>query len=315
MRRTLIASGLVGIVVGFLLLGGGWKWGGFGGKGAIEERVSDLGNGVELTLCWCPPGTFLMGSPASEAGRLADEIQHEVTLTRGFWMAKTETTQAQWKALMPDNPSHFQGDGLPVDNVTWEEAQAFAVALTERVRREGKLDPGWEFRLPTEAQWEYACRAGTATVYFTGDGEEALQLAGWYAGNSGGKTSRVEGWLHTLPLIAGWFKGKSGGESKPVGGKAENAFGLQDMHGNVREWCEDWYGEYEEGRAVDPVGPREGVYRVVRGGSWGNLAAGCRSAYRRSAYRYGEWPVDRRGIQGFRVCLVPGPAAEPQPQE
>ncbi|HUF60849.1 MAG TPA: formylglycine-generating enzyme family protein [Verrucomicrobiales bacterium] len=309
-RKVLVAMALVGTVLGILLLGTAWKWGWFGGKGTAEEMVFDLGNGVELTLCLCPPGTFLMGSPATEAGREANETQHPVTLTRGFWMPKTETTQAQWKALMSENPSHFQGDRLPVDSVSWDEAKAFAVALTERVRREGKLDAGWEFRLPNEAQWEYACRAGTSTAYYTGDREKALQRAGWYYGNSGDKPSRVEGWLHTMPLIAGWFKDKREGKTRPAGKKKENAFGLQDMHGNVWEWCEDWYGAYGAGSVVDPIGPPDGPDRVVRGGSWVNFADECRSAYRlgvRPGDRYRYWNL------GFRVCLVPGPAAEPLP--
>ncbi len=308
-RKALVATALVGTVLGILLFGGAWKWGWFGGKGAIEERVFDLGNGVKLTLCWCPPGTFLMGSPASEAGRQANEVQHEVTLTEGFWMAKTETTQAQWLALMSGNPSHFQGDRLPVERVSWEEGKGFAAALTDRMRREGKLDPGWEFRLPTEAQWEYACRAGTTTAYYTGDNEQALHEAGWYSGNSDRKPSRMGVWVRSIPVFAGWVKGITGRQTWPAGKLEENAFGLQDMHGNVWEWCEDVYGEYGEGKVLDPIGPREGPDRVIRGGSWHTPAVFCRSAYR-------AWggPDFRYNYLGFRVCLVPGPAAEPLPQ-
>ncbi len=307
-RRPRIVVAAVATVAAALLAGGAWKLGWFGGRGSAEEMVFDLGNGVELTVCWCPPGTFLMGSPVTERGRDLDEVQHEVTLTRGFWMAKTETTQAQWEALMPDNPSHFKGSSLPVDSVTRDEATAFAVALTERLRQEGKLPPEWEFRLPSEAQWEYACRAGTTTAYYTGDGENALQRAGWYFGNSGAKPSRFEEWLQTLPVIAGWFEGKSRGKTWPAGKQKENAFGLQDMHGNVWEWCEDWYGAYGEGGIVDPVGAQEGSVRVVRGGSWSFSADWCRSACRN---RFVGPHHPRYWDRGFRVCLVPGPAAEP----
>ncbi|HUF61363.1 MAG TPA: formylglycine-generating enzyme family protein, partial [Verrucomicrobiales bacterium] len=222
----------------------------------------------------------------------------------------TETTQAQWAALMPDNPSIFKGESLPVDNVTWDEAKAFAAALTERMRREGMLDPGWEFRLPTEAQWEYACRAGTRMAYHTGDGEEALHKAGWYSGNSERKPSRMGEWLRSIPVFEGWFPGNTGAKPWPAGKKEENAFGLQDMHGNVWEWCEDVHGEYGAGSVVDPIGPSTGSGRVLRGGSWNLVAAWCRSAS-----RLGYGPGDRGDYRGFRVCLLPGPAAEPQPQE
>ncbi len=303
-RRPRIVVAAAATVAAGLLAGGAWKLGWLGANGGIEERVFDLGNGVRMTFCWCPPGTFLMGSPVTEAGRRDNERQHEVTLTRGFWMAKTETTQAQWKALMAHNPSRFQGDRLPVESVTWEEAKAFAAALTDRMRREGKLDAGWEFRLPSEAQWEYACRAGTATAYYTGAGEAALRKAGWYNGNSERKPSRMAGWLRSIPVFERWFPGNTGGKTWPAGKKEENAFGLQDMHGNVWEWCEDLYGEYGEGGVVDPIGPREGPpLRVMRGGSWDFVPDDCRSAW-----RDGHWPGNRWNFQGFRVCLVPGPA-------
>ncbi len=318
----LLATALACAVLGILLLGGAWKRGWFGGaeKGTAQEMVFDLGNGVKMTLCWCPPGTFLMGSPATEAGRQEDEVQHEVTLTRGFWMAKTETTQAQWKALRPDNPSHFKGDRLPVGSVTWHEAKAFAAALTERLRREGKLEAGWEFRLPTEAQWEYACRAGTATAYSSGNGEAALRKTGWYVDNSRKKPSRFRAWLESLPMTRDWFQKHPGPGSWPhvkqVGGKIENAFGLQDMHGNVPEWCEDWYARYPSAKETDSKGPSSGFSRVFRGGSSFSDAASCRSAAR------GMEPTRHRELleigffftsSGFRVCLVPGPAATGTP--
>ncbi len=304
LRKVIIATGVAGLVLGIVILIGVWKWGSFGGteNGTTEEMTFDLGNGVELTLCWCPPGTFVMGSPVTEEDLREDEVQHEVSLTQGFWMAKTETTQAQWEALIGDNPSHFKGKNLPVESVSWDEAQAFAAALTVRLRLEGKLDPGWEFRLPTEAQWEYACRAGTVTAYFTGNREQDMGKAGWYAGNAGEGSSKFKEWLQSLPLIGSWYKGgsASGSEPKHVGGKAENAFGLQDMHGNVWEWCKDWYGPYPEEAVVDPMGPPAGDGRVARGGYWGLTAAGCRSALR------GRCKPEYRGDDlGFRVAAVP----------
>ncbi len=252
-RELLGAAALLGTALGILILVGGWKWGWSGGKGTTaEEMLFDLGNGVKLTLCWCPPGTFLMGSPATEAGRKANEIQHEVTLTRGFWMAKTETTQAQWAALMSDNPSHFKGEILPVDSVTWDEAKAFAAALTERLRREEKVEAGWEFCLPSEAQWEYACRAGATTAYFTGDGEGALRREGWYAGNSGRKTSRLAAWLQSLPVIAGWFKGKSGAGASPWEEKRRTRSGCKTCMGTCGNGVR--IGMETMGQAGFPIG-------------------------------------------------------------
>ncbi|HUF60847.1 MAG TPA: formylglycine-generating enzyme family protein [Verrucomicrobiales bacterium] len=311
-RNPRIAAFLAGVGMLALLAVGDWMKGwqrsdGVSGASAAKEIVYDIGNGVKLTLCWCPAGSFLMGSPPGEAFRIENERQHAVTLSRGFWMAKAETTQEQWEAVMTGNPSAYKGERLPVDSVTWDEAKAFAAACTERLGSQGKLPAGCEFRLPTESQWEYTCRAGSPAAYSSGNDEAALGRAGWYAGNSVRKPSRWVGWLQSLPLIGGRITASApGGEPKRVGEKEENAFGLQDMHGNVWEWCEDWYGEYGEGAVTDPVGPQVGEYRVVRGGSWDDVAAWCRSAYRD---RWG--PGGRGWAQGFRVCLVPGPAAEP----
>ncbi len=311
----LLATALVGTALGILLLASAWKRGWFGAK--ANERVFDLGNGVRMTLCWCTPGKFLMGSPATEEGRQEDEVQHEVTLTRGFWMAKTETTQAQWEALMPHNPSLFKGGNFPVGSVAWEQARAFTAVLTESLRQQGKLDPGWEFRLPTEAQWEYACRAGTSTAYYTGDGEAALQEAGWYGGNYGRQPSKLRAWLRRLPIIGDQIRpaSRGGSGSQAIGRKEENAFGLRDMHGNAWEWCADWYGPYPGSKVTDPGGPQSGGSRVFRGGSWDDNAVDCRSARRGAILSaYEILPIGWIDT-GFRVCLVPGPAAEPQPQE
>ena len=220
-----------------------------------------------MTFCWCPAGDFLMGSPETEYGRLSDyEDQVHVTLTKGFWMAKTEVTQAQWRAVMGNNPSHFNGDDLPVETVSWDDAQGFI----KKVNSSGVMPSGWKMALPTEAQWEYACRAGETGPYSGG----AIEQVAWHDENSGDKTH-------------------------PVGTKKSNAWGLHDMHGNVWEWCADWYGGELSG-GTDPSGPSSGVYRVFRGGSWGSLAAFCRAAFR-------NWfnPGDRYFGLGFRPALVP----------
>ena len=170
------------------------------GRGAVagETKAITLSGGAAMELVWCPPGTFEMGSPAGEAGRRDDEKQHRVTVTNGFWMARTEVTQAQWKSVMGKNPSEHTGDdNLPVENVSWKAARKFC-------SRTG-------LQLPTEAEWEYACRSGST---------------GPYAGS--GRLDEM-----------GWFEGNSGGQTHPVGQKSANAWGLQDMHGNVSEWCED----------------------------------------------------------------------------
>ena len=221
---------------------------------------------VILQMCWCPPGFFTVGSPESEGGRSGDEMQVSVTLSKGFWLAGTELTQTQWKAVMGSNPSHFKGGNLPVEKVSWDDAQRFIAKVNAR----GFLPKNWIFALPTEAQWEYACRAGT-TGPFSG---ESLDDVGWFDGNSGGKTH-------------------------PVGTKKPNAWGFHDMHGNVWEWCADWYDNVLPGGS-DPTGPDTGLLRVGRGGSWGVVDSGCRSAI-----RYWSTPGYRNSCIGFRVAVVP----------
>ena len=236
---------------------------GSGMEGSRAGEVRDYG-GIEMV--WCPPGEFLMGSPEDEADRSDDETQHRVTLTNGFWMAKTETTQRQWERVMGENPSGFSGEDLPVETVNWYDVQGWL----EKMNEKAPLPSGWKWALPTEAQWEYACRAGTERA-FAGDLDEMA----WYFENSGSTTN-------------------------PVGTKKANAWGLHDMHGNVWEWCSDWYGDYSSGSSSDPTGATTGVYRVYRGGSWGRNAQYCRSAY-----RYGFTPVLRFNYLGFRPALVP----------
>ena len=209
-----------------------------------------------------------MGSPTSERGRDADEVQHEVVLTRGFFLAETECTQGQWEAVMGGNPSYFKGTERPVEQVSWEEAVEYCRKLTAKQRAEGILPEGWEWRLPTEAEWEYAARAGT-----TGPRHGELSSIAWRDGNSGG-------------------------EPHPVKQKTANAWGLYDMMGNVLEWCSDWSGDYPTGSVTDPTGPSSGSGRVNRGGSCYDGAG-----YARSASRGRDDPADRGINLGFRPAL------------
>ena len=233
------------------------------GNRAGEERQFEISPGLTMTFCWCPAGKFLMGSPESEEDRSADEDQVKVTLNKGFWMAKTEVTQAQWKAVMGQNPSIFEGDNRPVENVSWRDVQEFLDKLNARL---GKSDGG-KMVLPTEAQWEYAARADQAEIY------------------AGGSLDEVA-----------WYRGNSGRETRPVGTKKANAWGLHDMSGNVWEWSQDWYGDKLSG-GTDPSGPSSGSYRVYRGGSWSSRASYCRVARRFSLI-----PTSAGSGFGFRVA-------------
>ncbi|VTU00331.1 sulphatase-modifying factor protein : Uncharacterized protein OS=Candidatus Entotheonella sp. TSY2 GN=ETSY2_30205 PE=4 SV=1: Pkinase: FGE-sulfatase [Gemmataceae bacterium] len=236
---------------------------------AGERFTIKLPGNLPLTFAWCPPGAFQMGSTRADANP-DERPAHTVALTKGFFIGIYPVTQAQWKAaLMPREPSNFAGPDRPVEQVLWEESQKFCRQLTRNLKGRGVV------RLPTEAEWEYACRAGTDTEYHTGDGEDALARAGWYEANSGGETH-------------------------PVGQRDPNAWGLHDMHGNVWEWCGDWYAEYTTDPLTDPTGAADGANRVFRGGGWGDPAKFCRSTYR-------SWfdPAVRYDALGFRVLLVP----------
>ncbi|MGN0852636.1 MAG: bifunctional serine/threonine-protein kinase/formylglycine-generating enzyme family protein [Kiritimatiellia bacterium] len=270
---------------------------------AGETRTITLPGGAEMELVYCPPGKFMMGSPVSEAGRFDNEKQHEVKLTRGFWLGKYEVTQRQWKSVMGNNPSRFKGDDRPVENVSWNDCQDFI----GRVRSATGLD----VRLPTEAEWEYACRAGTTTALPSGEdlrivgmnNAPALDDIAWYGGNSCRDFELADG-----EDCSDWpekqYSGSRAG-THPVGRKRPNRWGLCDMLGNVWEWCGDWYGDYPEGSVTDPTGPASGSLRVLRGGGWSSLARYCRSADR-------NWddPGYRSYGLGFRLGCSAGPRGE-----
>ena len=264
-------------------------------------------NGVDLEMVKIKAGTFMMGSPEDEWGRCPDEKLHQVTLTKDYWLGKYQVTQAQWEAVMGDNPSRFNRhdfsmeqfirwkgnrsffdtltphfakyqncDNRPVEKVCWGAAKSFCDKLNERYA--GKLPCGYKFDLPTEAQWEYACRAGTKTALNNGkilmdcDIDIDLVEVAWY----------------------------NDSETHPVGQKRPNDWGLYDMHGNVWEWCRDWYGDYSDEAVTDPTGPQSGSDHVIRGGSWHCFAENCRSACRRCFS-----PDRSRPDLGFRLALVP----------
>ena len=237
---------------------------------APKELALDFGGGVKLQLVLIPTGRFSMGSPADEPERDEDETQHEVTFTRPFYLGRYAVTQEQYERITGINPSYFKGAKNPVEQVSWDDTQMFC-------RKVGGVT-GQLLRLPTEAEWEYACRAGTTTAYYAGHAESDLDRVAWYIANSKSQTH-------------------------PVGQKRASAWGLYDMHGNVWEWCQDWYAPYRALPAADPQGPAEGQVRVVRGGAYYRAAKLCRAAHRgKSAMSY------RYGGTGFRVVveLLPG---------
>jgi formylglycine-generating enzyme required for sulfatase activity len=234
-------------------------------------------------LVFIPPGKFRMGSPTNEVDRFGDEgPQTEVTISLGFWLGKCEVTQGKYLAVMGSNPSSFAGDtNRPVESVSWQDATAYCAALTQRERLAGRIATNSVYRLPTEAEWEYACRAGTTVRFSYGDdpGYTNLMNYAWYGDNSGDTTH-------------------------PVGQKLPNPWGLYDMHGNVWEWCQDRYGDYAGGIAVDPQGLATGSDRLLRGGYWG--AGGDYARFCRSAHRGNYDPAAGTSTFGFRIVLAPG---------
>lgn len=273
----------------------------FLGTRAGQERDD---NGLAMKFCWCPAGQFTMGSPTDEPDRFEDEGQTQVTLSRGFWLGKYEVTQGEWQKLMGTNPSSFSPAGanqekvagqtterFPVETVSWEAVTEFCKKLTDQERKAGRLQPGWEYRLPTEAQWEYACRGGTAGATAFGN-----SLTGNQANFNG-----------IYPYNA-TEKGPYLRRTTAVGSYKPNAWGLCDMHGNVAELCRDGYAEKRMG-GRDPEVTQATSHRLFRGGGWGSNGGLCRSAFRLKIER-----GVRDDYLGFRVAAVSIEQAQKLPE-
>jgi len=246
-------------------------------------RPASFENSLGMKFMLIPPGKFIMGSPKDEEWHQAAEVQHAVSITGPFYMGATEVTQKQWSALMGKNPSFFTGDDLPVETVTWLQVEEFCRKLSAR--------EGRRYRLPGEAQWEFACRAGTTTPFHTGKSITPDQ-----ANYDGNKT------------YAGGPRGPFRETTVAAGSLPANAWGLHEMHGNVWEWCQDWYAPYPDGDASDPTGPADGTRRVFRGGCGINFPAVCRSANRAKVK-----PVSWNFHLGFRViCEIDSERATPK---
>lgn len=251
-----------------------------------------------------PAGSFTMGSPTNEAQRWSDEVEHTVTLTKGFYMEKYPVTQSQYLAVVGSNPSYFRTNDYygnlispdlnrPVESVNWNDATNYCSMLTLSDRAAGRIPSNLAYRLPTEGEWEYACRAGTTTAFHFGNAIHG-GMANFYDyveyDAAIGNISVAEPCVPWLP------------RTTTVGSYTANAFGLYDMHGNVGEWCQDWYGAYSSGAVVDPTGPALGSNRVIRGGGWDYFGTMCRSAV-----RFYSDPIYRHDyLVGFRVVLAPG---------
>jgi formylglycine-generating enzyme required for sulfatase activity len=250
-------------------------------------------NSAGMKFAWIPPGPFTMGSPKDEKSRNVLEIQHPVELTRGFYMGVFPVTQEQWRTVIrasdyikPEegfdlgDPSRFaKGGKLPVEGISWDDCQSFL----KKLRKMDKQD----YRLPTEAEWEYACRAGTTTPFYFGDTIATSQAN--YCG---------------LFTYGKGVKGLNRQKTTPVGTFAPNAFGLYDMHGNVAQWCQDRFGKYPQHRVIDPQGPKDGGNRILRGGSWEDGPATSRSAAR--GWASAEIRTES-GTVGVRLCFFPKP--------
>ena len=312
------------------------------GQGRYEGLMggqSRSDNGAGLTLRWCPPGQFVMGSPVGEPGRDIDEDQYPVKISKGFWLGETEVTQEQWKKVMgrdlrsqarlmlddrrvyrmggkdvtlrevanPEKKDEAgsvcaaEASNVPIYYVSWEDAVAYCQQLTTQERNAKRLPKGAVYALPTEAQWEYACRAGTTTTTYAGDmtvlsnnNVPVLHSIAWYGGNSS-RNYGGRGWVTHFPDQA--FPGTRAGPRR-VGQLDANAWKLRDMLGNLYEWVQDYSGYYPQREVTDPVGPAKGGKRLFRGGSWNHYGTMCRAAR-----RFEDMPTIRLNYIGFRVAL------------
>jgi formylglycine-generating enzyme required for sulfatase activity len=236
-----------------------------------EELSNTYTNSIGMKFVLIPAGTFMMGADKNDEDAADDEQpRHQVTISKPFYLGVYEVTQQQWTAVMGNNPSYHKGDDNPVEMVSWDDAQDF-------IKRLNQKEAHSRYRLPTEAEWEYAARAGSTSTYFFGDDESQLGDHAWYYDNSGKETH-------------------------PVGQKRPNAWGLYDIIGNVNEWVGDWWGEtyYANSPSSDPTGPLSGHDRAVRGSSWNSDARICRSAYRGR-----HEPSSRDEFAGFRLAFSP----------
>jgi uncharacterized protein (TIGR02996 family) len=245
-----------------------------GVRPCVAQTVVSLTEGVEMTFAWVPPGSFLMASPEDEAERRPEETLHRVTLTKGFWLGIHPVTCGQWCAVDGQYPGPSKRDDHPVEQVTWDEAVGFSRSVGKKTGR--------EFRLPTEAEWEYACRAGATTPFHFGE------IISTERANYDGHSVYGKG-----------QKGKYRRKTTRVGTFPPNAFGLYDMHGNVWDWCADWFGRYRRQPVRNPKGPSSGTSRILRGGSWHYYPANCRAACRGF-----NTPDTRQPGGGCRLCLV-----------
>ncbi len=237
---------------------------------AYCQQLKSITNSIGMKLVLILPGTFTMGSPEEEFGRKPGETQHQVSISNWYYLGRYEVTQGQYEEVMGNNPSEFKGAKNPVETVSWEDAVSFCNKLSELPEEKAA---GRAYRLPTDAEWEYACRATSTTAYCFGDSSESL---GEYA----------------------WFDEARPRKRHGVGEKKANKWGLYDMHGNVGEWTQDWFDEGPFEEITDPTGPKEGSFRVIRGGSSMSPSVYCRSAYRERCE-----PSNSACIIGFRVAM------------